>query len=150
MRHLPLLRDGRTCCEVRSNCARPWRLSLVLSQGVSLSDLPKLISKIRRNEKISESKQLAANIQSALSQRLQRVSQHETDRGVRRAPLIVLTGANMPAVLSEIPFVSNASYETLRLRSAQGQCVTGRLYRITPYLDSLHSLPKQTEKYSAL
>jgi hypothetical protein len=81
----------------------------VLSQGVSLSDHPKLISKIRRNEKILESKPLAANIQSALSQRLQPVSQHETDCGVRRA------------------------------------------YRgITPYLGSPHSLPKQTEKYSAL
>jgi N-acetylmuramoyl-L-alanine amidase len=124
-------------------------LIAVLSQGVPLSDLPELISKITRNEKISESIQLAANIQSALSQRLQRVSQHETDRGMKWAPFIVLTGANMPAVLSEI--VSNASYETLLLRSAQRQRVTGRLYRgITAYLDSLHGLPEQTERYSAL
>jgi N-acetylmuramoyl-L-alanine amidase len=59
-----------------------------------------------------------------------------------RASFVVLTGANMPAVLSEISFVSNASDETLLLQSAQRQCVAEGLFRgITAYLDNLHSLP---------
>jgi N-acetylmuramoyl-L-alanine amidase len=112
-----------------------------------LSDLPELIKKITRNQKLAESKELAADIQNALSQRLQRVSQGETNRGVKRAPFIVLTGANMPAVLSEISFVSNASDENLLLQSGQRQRVAEGLYLgIVTYLDSLHSLPQPTEK----
>ena len=113
----------------------------------SLHDLPELIKKITNNEKISESKQLAGDIQNALSQRLQLVSRRETNRGVKQAPFVVLTGANMPAVLSEISFVSNASDESLLLESGQRQRVAEGLYRgIAAYLDSLNSLPANKEK----
>jgi N-acetylmuramoyl-L-alanine amidase len=113
----------------------------------SLHDLPELIKKITRNEKIAESKQLAVDIQNSLSQRLQLVSRRETNRGVKQAPFIVLTGANMPAVLSEISFVSNASDESLLLGSAQRQRVAEGLYRgVAAYLDSLRSLPRKKQK----
>ena len=113
----------------------------------SLHDLPELIKKITSNEKIAESKQLALGVQNALSQRLQLVSRRETNRGVKQAPFIVLTGANMPAVLSEISFVSNASDERLLLESGQRQSVAEGLYRgIAAYLDSLHSLPHEKQK----
>jgi N-acetylmuramoyl-L-alanine amidase/type II secretory pathway predicted ATPase ExeA len=113
----------------------------------SLHDLPELIKKITNNEKISQSKQLAGDIQNALSQRLQLVSRRETNRGVKQAPFVVLTGANMPAVLSEISFVSNASDESLLLESGQRQRVAEGLYRgIAAYLDSLNSLPAKKEK----
>jgi N-acetylmuramoyl-L-alanine amidase len=66
---------------------------------------------------------------------------------VKQAPFIVLTGANMPAVLSEISFVSNASDERLLLESGQRQRVAEGLYRgIAAYLDSLHSLPHKKQK----
>ncbi|HEY2121877.1 MAG TPA: N-acetylmuramoyl-L-alanine amidase [Candidatus Acidoferrum sp.] len=112
----------------------------------SLHNLPDLLKKITRNEKLAESKQLATDIQSALSQRLQLVSRQETNRGVKQAPFIVLTGANMPAVLSEISFVSNASDESLLLESGQRQQVAEGLFRgVVVYLDSLQSplRPKQ-------
>jgi N-acetylmuramoyl-L-alanine amidase len=113
----------------------------------SLHDLPELIKKITRNEKTAESKQLAVDIQNQLSQRLELVSGRETNRGVKQAPFIVLTGANMPAVLSEISFVSNASDESLLLGSSQRQRVAEGLYRgIAAYLDSLHSLPPTEQK----
>jgi N-acetylmuramoyl-L-alanine amidase/type II secretory pathway predicted ATPase ExeA len=113
----------------------------------SLHDLPELIEKITRNEKIAESKQFAVDIQSSLSQRLELVSRRETNRGVKQAPFIVLTGANMPAVLSEISFVSNASDESLLLESGQRQRVAEGLYRgVAAYLDSLHSLPYNKQK----
>jgi len=108
----------------------------------SLHDLPELIQKITRNEKVTESKQLAVDLQNALSERLQLVSRSETNRGVRQAPFVVLTGAKMPAVLSEISFVSNASDASLLLDSKQRQRIAEGLYRgIATYLDSLHSLP---------
>jgi N-acetylmuramoyl-L-alanine amidase/type II secretory pathway predicted ATPase ExeA len=113
----------------------------------SLHDLPELIKKISRDDKIVESKLLAVDIQNALSQGLQVVSQRATNRGVKQAPFIVLTGAHMPAVLSEISFVSNTSDENLLLESGQRQRVAEGLYRgIAAYLDSLHSLPHKEQK----
>jgi N-acetylmuramoyl-L-alanine amidase/type II secretory pathway predicted ATPase ExeA len=113
----------------------------------SLHDLPELIQKITRNQKISESKQLAEDMQNALSQRLQLVSRRETNRGVKQAPFVVLTGANMPAILSEISFLSNASDESLLLESSQRQRVAEGLFRgIASYLDCLNSLPSNREK----
>ena len=57
------------------------------------------------------------------------MSRRETNRGVKQAPFVVLTGANMPAVLSAISFVSNASDETLLLESSQRKRVVEGLYR---------------------
>jgi N-acetylmuramoyl-L-alanine amidase len=113
----------------------------------SLHDLPELIKKVTRDQKIAESKQLAVDIQTALSQELQLVSRRETNRGVKQAPFVVLIGANMPAVLSEISFVNNASDENLLLESGQRQRVAEGLYRgIAAYLDRLHSLPQKKQK----
>jgi N-acetylmuramoyl-L-alanine amidase/type II secretory pathway predicted ATPase ExeA len=113
----------------------------------SLHDLPDLITKIARNEKTAESRLLAVDIQNTLSQRLQLVGEHQTNRGVKQAPFVVLTGANMPAVLSEISFVSNSRDETLLLESGQRQRVAEGLYRgIASYLDSLQSLPRTKQK----
>ena len=111
------------------------------SLGLSaLHDLPDLLQRIARNEKATESKELAGEIQDALSQRLQLVSRGETNRGVKQAPFIVLTGANMPAVLSEISFVSNARDESLLRDSSQRQRVAEGLYRgIAAYLNNLNA-----------
>jgi N-acetylmuramoyl-L-alanine amidase len=113
----------------------------------SLHDLPELIKKIAGNEKMAESKQLAVDVQNALSQSLQLAGRSEMNRGVKQAPFIVLTGANMPAVLSEISFASNATDENLLLESGQRQRLAEGLYRgIAAYLDSLHSPPDNKQK----
>jgi N-acetylmuramoyl-L-alanine amidase len=107
----------------------------------SLHELPDIVKRITRNEKIAESRLLAADIQSTLAQGLQLVSRRETNRGVKQAPFIVLTGANMPAVLSEISFMSNASDERLLQESGQRQRVAEGLFRgIAAYLASLQDL----------
>jgi N-acetylmuramoyl-L-alanine amidase/type II secretory pathway predicted ATPase ExeA len=113
----------------------------------SLHDLPELIQKITRNAKIAESKLFAEDIQNALAARLQLVSRGETNRGVKRAPFIVLTGADMPAVLSEISFISNASDESLLLENSQRQRVAESLYHgIEAYLEGLNSLPAHKQR----
>jgi len=113
----------------------------------SLHDLPDLVQKITQNEKIAESRLLAAEIQDTLSERLQLVSRWERNRGVKQAPFIVLAGANMPAVLSEISFVSNANDESLLLEVGQRQRIADGLYRgIAAYLDGLHSNPLNRQK----
>ena len=113
----------------------------------SLHDLPELIKSITHHEMIAESRQLAVDIQGALSQRLQLVSPRATNRGVKQAPFIVLTGAKMPAVLSEISFASNASDENLLLESDQRQRIAEGLYRgVADFLDRLHSPPDKKPK----
>ena len=78
---------------------------------------------------------------------MQLVSQSERNRGVKKAPFIVLIGANMPSVLSEISFVSNPSDERLLRKTDQRQRIADGLYRgITTYLESLNSLSYNKQK----
>jgi N-acetylmuramoyl-L-alanine amidase len=113
----------------------------------SLHDLQDIIKKIARNEKVEESKELASDIQDSLTHRLQLVSQDERNRGVKKAPFVVLIGANMPSVLSEISFISNPSDEKLLRKTDQRQRVADGLYRgIASYLDSLNSLTYDKSK----
>jgi N-acetylmuramoyl-L-alanine amidase len=113
----------------------------------SLHDLQDLIQKIARNEKIEESKELASDIQDTLTARMQLVSHGERNRGVKKAPFVVLIGANMPSVLSEISFVSNPGDEKLLRKPDQRQRIADGLYRgVATYLDNLNSLTYNKQK----
>jgi N-acetylmuramoyl-L-alanine amidase len=117
-----------------------------LSQG-AVHDLQDLIRKIARNEKIEESKEFASDVQDSLTQRLQLVSHGEKNRGVKKAPFVVLIGANMPSVLSEISFISNPNDERLLRKGDQRQRIADGLYHgIASYLDSLNSLSYNKQK----
>jgi N-acetylmuramoyl-L-alanine amidase len=117
-----------------------------LSQS-SIHELQDLIKKIARNEKIEESKELASDIQEALSGRMQKTSRAEKDRGVKKAPFVVLIGANMPSVLSEISFLSNPSDERMLKRAEQRQRVAeGLFHGVESYLASLNSLSYNRQK----
>jgi N-acetylmuramoyl-L-alanine amidase len=113
----------------------------------SLHDLQDLIKKIARNDKIEESKELASDIQDSLTQRLQLVSHGERNRGVKKAPFVVLIGADMPSVLSEISFVSNPSDEKLLRKGDQRQRIADGLFRgVNSYLENLNSLSNNKQK----
>jgi N-acetylmuramoyl-L-alanine amidase len=111
-----------------------------LSQS-SIHELQDLIKKIAKNEKIEESREFAAEIQENLSNRLQKVSKSNKSRGVKKAPFIVLIGANMPAVLAEISFISNPTDETLLKKGEhRNRVVEGLFHGIEKYLQNLNSL----------
>ena len=113
----------------------------------SMHDLQDLIKKIARNDKIEESKDLAGDIQDSLSNRLQLVSRNERNRGVKKAPFVVLIGANMPSVLTEISFLSNPYDEGLLRKAAQRERIAEGLYRgVANYLASLNSLSANKAK----
>ena len=113
----------------------------------SLHNLPDMIMKIARNEKLTESKQFAVNVQEALAKQLQLVSRQEANRGVKQAPFVVLTGVNMPAVLSEISFVSNPKDESLLLEGSQRQRIAEGLYRgVASYLNRVPGPPPAKPK----
>ncbi len=111
-----------------------------LSQS-SIHELQDMIKKIARNEKIEESRELATVIQDSLTLRLQRVNRTLKNRGVRKAPFVVLIGANMPSVLSEISFISNPSDEQMLKKPENRQRVAEGLYHgMESYLQSINSL----------
>ncbi len=120
-----------------------------LSQS-SVHELQDLVKKIARNEKIDESRELAADIQEALSRRLQRVSRILKNRGVRKAPFVVLIGANMPSVLSEVSFLSNPTDEQLLKKPENRQRVAEGLYHgVESYLKSINSMTYNQPKAAA-
>jgi N-acetylmuramoyl-L-alanine amidase len=113
----------------------------------SMHDLQDLIKKIARNDKIEESKDLAQDIDDSLTGRLQLVSRSEKNRGVKKAPFVVLIGANMPSVLAEISFLSNPYDERLLRKPEQRQRIADGLYRgVAEYLASLNSLTPNRAK----
>jgi len=111
------------------------------TSDLGVHDLQDLLQKIARNDKIEESRDLAADIQDSLSKRMSRVNRAEKDRGVRRAPFVVLIGAAMPSVLSEIAFISNPADEQMFKKPDNRQRVAEGLYQgIASYLQSTNSL----------
>ena len=111
-----------------------------LAQG-SVHDLQDMVTKIAQNEKLEESRDLATDIQDALSKRADHAGTPERDRGVRKAPFVVLIGANMPSVLAEISFLSNPSEEQRLKKPDNREHIAEGLYRgIQSYLQSTNSL----------
>ena len=107
------------------------------SQG-SLHELQDIIKKIADNEKIEESRELAAEVQESLSARMRRVSRHYKNRGVKKAPFVVLIGANMPAVLAEVSFLSNPQDEAMLKKPEHRERVAEGLFQgLEKYLRNL-------------
>jgi N-acetylmuramoyl-L-alanine amidase len=104
-------------------------------------DLQDLVKKIARTEKIDESKELAADIQDSLAKKVERSGKSIRNRGVRKAPFVVLIGADMPSILTEISFLSNPADEKLLKQPEQRQRVAEGLYQgVASYLQSMNSV----------
>jgi N-acetylmuramoyl-L-alanine amidase len=83
----------------------------------SVHELRDLIKKIALTEKVEESRDFAIQVQRALYRRVEKATGQQKDRGVKKAPFVVLIGANMPSILAEISFLSNPRDERLLKRS---------------------------------
>jgi N-acetylmuramoyl-L-alanine amidase len=104
----------------------------------TLKDLQNLVKAITLNSKIDESRDFAAAVQEHMVAGVRR--QHGVrDRGVHTAPFYVLIGANMPAVLAEIAFVSNPEDEK-RLKTGEYREIVARslLSGVKSYLEALN------------
>jgi N-acetylmuramoyl-L-alanine amidase len=107
----------------------------------SVHQLQNLIKKIALNNKIEESQELARDIQSVLYKRMSRVSRGIHNRGVRKAPFVVLIGANMPSILTEISFLSNSHSERLLKSSSYREQIAKALFNgIENYISDLGSV----------
>ena len=104
----------------------------------SIYELGDLVKKIALKEKIEESREFAGDVQQSLHSGLAAKSPAIRDRGVKKAPFIVLIGANMPSILAEISFVSNPTDEHRLETSEYRQRIAESLYRgIAKYVDGL-------------
>ena len=107
----------------------------------AVHDLQDILKKIARNEKTEESRDFAGTIQDSLAKRVENTNHGDRSRGVRKAPFVVLIGANMPSVLAEISFISNPSDEQWLKKPESRQRVAEGLYRgIETYLQNTNSL----------
>jgi N-acetylmuramoyl-L-alanine amidase len=104
----------------------------------SIYELQDLVKKIALKEKIEESREFAWDVQQSLHSGLAVKSPAIRDRGVKKAPFIVLIGANMPSILAEISFVSNPTDEHRLSTSEYRQRIAESLYRgIAKYVNGL-------------
>ena len=95
----------------------------------SIHELQDLVKKIALKDKIDESREFASDVQDSLYGGLSLNSAGIRNRGVKKAPFIVLIGANMPSILAEISFVSNPTDERKLETSEQRQRIAESLYR---------------------
>jgi len=106
-----------------------------------IHDLQDVVRQIARTEKIDESKEFAEDVQNSLSIKLQKSAKTVKNRGVRKAPFVVLIGADMPSILTEISFLSNPADEQLLKKPEQRQHVAEGIFSgVSSYLESLNSV----------
>jgi len=101
-------------------------------------DLQDILQKIALNDKVDESRDFAARVQTALFALSTRNNKSAKDRGIRKAPFVVLIGASMPSVLAEIGFISNAHDEGTMKKAEYRERIAEALYKgVSGYASTL-------------
>jgi N-acetylmuramoyl-L-alanine amidase len=73
----------------------------------NINELQDILSDLMQNAKINESSKLAQYVQTSMVTGLKEKKYRVKNLGVKQAPFYVLIGAQMPAVLAEISFITN-------------------------------------------
>ena len=118
----------------------------------SIHELQDLVKKIALKEKVEESHEFASDVQQSLHAGLSAKSAGVRDRGVKKAPFVVLIGANMPSILAEISFLSNPGDERRLKTPDYRQRIAESLFRgISRYVNGLGGVKvaSKIEKASA-
>ena len=104
----------------------------------SIHELSDLVKKITLKDKIDESREFAADVQKSLYSDLEDGNRGLRDRGVKKAPFVVLIGANMPSILAEISFLTNSDDARELQQPAYRQRIAESLYRgVERYISGL-------------
>jgi N-acetylmuramoyl-L-alanine amidase len=107
----------------------------------SIHELQDLVKKIALKEKIGESREFATDVQRSLYAGLSTKSPSLRNRGVKKAPFVVLIGANMPSILAEISFVSNPDDAKKLKTNDYRQRIADSLYKgVFKYVNSLSGI----------
>ena len=111
----------------------------------SVHELSDLVKKIALKDKIDESRELAADVDASLYAGLRKGNADLKNRGVKKAPFVVLIGANMPSILAEISFVTNPGSAEKLETPVYRERVAESLYKgIARYAEGINgSKPKE-------
>ena len=112
------------------------------SSNHSIGELQDILSSLMNNSKIDESSRLARFVQSNLINGL-KSTYKPRDLGVKQAPFYVLIGAEMPAILAELSFITNPAeckllQDDTHLEKLAKQLAGG----IVAYIDHHHAAVK--------
>ena len=111
--------------------------------GFSVADSRRLLDGIYSDVRRQESRRLAEWVSDALFDTLKTSNPQVVDRGVMRAPFVVLVATDMPAVLAEVACISNDREARLLGLGAYRQRIAEALYRaISGYARELNSSDK--------
>jgi N-acetylmuramoyl-L-alanine amidase len=104
----------------------------------SIHELQDLVKKIALKDKIDESKEFASDVQTSLYAGISKKNPGMRNRGVKKAPFVVLIGANMPSILAEISFLSNSTDERKLQTPEYRQKIAEALFKgVSKYVDGL-------------
>jgi N-acetylmuramoyl-L-alanine amidase len=99
------------------------------NDGAAAKLTPVSLSAGGLHEKIEESRRLASSVQRSLYATLAASSPDIRNRGIKDASYVVLTGTTMPAILTEISFVSSPEDEHKLQNPAYRQQIAEALYK---------------------
>ena len=118
----------------------------------SVHQLSDLVRKITLKDKIDESREFAADVDAGLFEGLKSGNPGLRDRGVKKAPFVVLIGAQMPSILAEISFLTNPDdAEELREGSYRQRIAESLDAGVERYLKGLSGMrPSKSPTRSAL
>jgi N-acetylmuramoyl-L-alanine amidase len=115
----------------------------------SIHQLSDLVKKIALKDKIDESREFASDVESSLYAGLQKGNAGLKNRGVKKAPFVVLIGANMPSILAEISFVTNPKDANQLRQPEYRQRVAESLYKgVARYAGGLSGAKTPSERAS--
>lgn len=97
--------------------------------GTFAQPAPVTLSADGLHDKIEESRRLAASVQRSLYATLAAKNPDIRDRGIKDASFVVLTGTTMPAILTEISFVSSPADEHNLQSDAYRQQIAEAIYK---------------------
>jgi N-acetylmuramoyl-L-alanine amidase len=121
------------------------------SSQESVHQLQSLIQKIALSEKIEESRQFARTMDRSVARQLAADGARQPDRGVKKAPFVVLIGANMPSILTEISFLTNPHDERLLRRAQYRQKIAEAIFQGTlKYVNTLGSVKVAEDRKAPL
>jgi N-acetylmuramoyl-L-alanine amidase len=109
----------------------------------TLGNLPELLKAIALNNKLDESRDFARMLQQSLAEQLRSADPAARNLGVKQAPFMVLVGATMPSVLTEVSFLTHQEQASLLRSAAYRQRIAeGLLAGIVKYQQSLKRVPR--------
>ncbi|MFH0845630.1 MAG: N-acetylmuramoyl-L-alanine amidase [Pseudomonadota bacterium] len=109
----------------------------------NISDLQTILNDLMLNTKINESSRLAHRIQKGMVFTLQSSYKGVKSLGVKQAPFYVLIGAQMPAILIEIGYITNPSEKKRILNKKYMETLTeGIVEGIESYMKSIEEVYK--------